>query len=84
MHDAGLHQIDFLSLDVEGGELDVLSTVSPASFRLVMVEEELMVSTRETICLSRRPSSDSSSRQREIRSCSTTDGRSLAPLDDGR
>ena len=49
MHDAGLHQIDFLSLDVEGGELDVLSTVSPASFRLVMVEEELMVSTRETI-----------------------------------
>lgn len=49
MHEHGYKHMDFLSLDVEGGELDVLQTVSPSAFGLVMVEEELQVSTRATI-----------------------------------
>ena len=50
MHDAGMHgKADFLSLDVEGSELAVLQTVDPSVFKVIMVEEELLVSTKDII-----------------------------------
>ena len=49
MAGAGLARADFLSLDVEGAELQVLQTSVVPSFGLVMVEEEMMVSSKATI-----------------------------------
>ena len=39
MHEAGLADATFLSLDVEGAEEQVLSTVNPAAFKLMVIEK---------------------------------------------
>lgn len=49
MREAGIYCADFLSLDVEGAELLVLQTVNASIFKLVMVEEELLVSNANNI-----------------------------------
>jgi len=43
MDSAGLPGADFLSLDVEGAELEVLMTFRPSRFKMIMVETETYV-----------------------------------------
>lgn len=52
--EGGLNAATFLSLDVEGAEAIVLRTIDPRFFYLIMVEEELDVSTKITIAAVRQ------------------------------
>lgn len=43
IHDAGFSHVDFISVDVQGAEYDVLSTADPRMFNVIMVEAESLL-----------------------------------------